>query len=693
MRGGYHSRAPKEREGISPGLYPDKVHGSSVLRLLKETRKQWKLMALGSIALVVSTSITVSQPSFVGLALDHLQTKEGEELYEMIKHFLFLTFIESMLSFFKSYCYNRAGEYIVTSLRKQFFSALLRQEIGFFDTSQTGELIHRIGADIYSLRDACTTQLAAGFRNIGVLVGGVLHLSRISPKLTAVLMTAAPLSTMLTRVYGRYSREKNREVRVHLSNANEIAIETISNIRTIRSLSGESRRYREYCEHVNKTVDLSNRAAIAGGIFRSLSESLSTFVFIGVLLYGIHIVQQGELTAGVLMSFLLYSMRINGAISALGHVWSSFQGAVSATERVYQLIDRVPFLENTHGLVLDQVRGDLTLEHVSFAYPSRPSATVLHDVSLRFPSGSVTALVGPSGAGKSSVISLLLRFYDPSSGVIRLDGHDIRTLHASHTRRFFGLVMQEPVLFASCTIRENIRYGRPNATDEQVEAAAKHANAHDFIASFPQGYDTKVGERGTQLSGGQKQRVAIARALLNDPTVLLLDEATSALDSESEHLVQQALERLMVGRTVVIVAHRLSTVQNADKVCLMVDGRVSAHGSHQALLDVSPLYRTLVQRQLQMPGDRSHRRTLKSASVHEDRSMDGSPGSEDADVDVESDLFSGASLDPLAYEERDDTDLEADFAVGGTYKYVENEGVHTASVSSRLRRRNRRGSV
>jgi ATP-binding cassette subfamily B protein len=365
----------------------------------------------------------------------------------------------------------------------------------------------------------------------------------------------------------------------------------------VRSFARESAEAERYTERVWESFAVSRQRIRVVALFVG-TMTLAAFGSVSaVLWFGGRMVMVGDLSVGELATFILYTLIVAMSLSTLADLWSDFARARGASERVFELLDREPEVSTGGGATLDTVTGRVEFDAVGFAYPSRPDVEVLSDVELSLDPGTVTALVGPSGAGKSTVAGLLLRLYDPTSGVIRLDGRDLRDFDADWLRRNIGTVAQEPVLF-STSIASNIRYGRPEATDEEVEAAARAAHAHEFISKLPDGYDTEVGERGVKLSGGQKQRVAIARALLKDPPILILDEATSSLDAESESLVQDALERLMTDRTSLVIAHRLSTVKNADRVVVLDGGMVAESGIHDELMAADGLYRRLVSRQL-----------------------------------------------------------------------------------------------
>jgi ATP-binding cassette subfamily B protein len=476
-------------------------------------------------------------------------------------------------------------------------------EVGFFDATKTGELISRLASDTAVLKDAVTTNISMAVRWLATALGGTIYLFVLSWKLALVMVAVIPVIAISSVVYGRYVRSLSKDAQKALADASEVAEETFSAIRTVRSFVGEPKQTKHYDDSIATTLDIGIRNAWAGGVFIGITTAVSSCSFIGIVYYGGQLVIQGDITEGVLTAFLLYAIQIGGALGGLAGLFGSIMSAMGANDRVFKLLDRVPKMPvSGEGIRPDSFSGQIELDDVHFAYPTRPDAPVLKGLALKINPGEVHALVGSSGGGKSTVVNLIERFYDVQSGSVRLDGRDVRELDPSWVRAQMGLVRQEPVLFG-CSIRENIAFGRPQATEEEIQAAARLANAHDFVTGFPDGYDTIVGEKGVRLSGGQKQRIAIAAATLSGvsdtgPKVLLLDEATSALDSESEHLVQTALERLMVGRTTLIVAHRLSTVRSADVVHVVHGGKVVASGSHDELIRTSALYSALVRRQL-----------------------------------------------------------------------------------------------
>uniref|UniRef100_A0A0D3IJ18 ABC transporter n=3 Tax=Emiliania huxleyi TaxID=2903 RepID=A0A0D3IJ18_EMIH1 len=504
-------------------------------------------------------------------------------------------------SFVRGYLFTLAGERVVARLRRRLFSALVRQEVSFFDANTTGELMNRLASDTTVIQSAVTVNVSMGLRFGAQVVLGLVLIFAESWKLSLLMLAVVPAIVAVGVVYGRFMKRFSKQYQAALARAADVAQECFSGIRTVRSFANEPREADRYDGAVDESFGLGRKKALAYGAFGSLIGTTGQFAVVGVLWYGGALVIAGEMSLGTLTSFLLYTVVIAGCLGGLSDLFGSLMNALGASSRVFALLDASPARPLAEGLRPERVRGQLHLSDVSFSYPARPEALVLDGVSLRIEPGSVVALCGPSGSGKSTVIGLLERWYEPTRGSITLDGVPLASIDGSWWRKQVALVAQEPVLFA-CSIRDNIAYGKPAAADDEVRAAASTANAEAFVDAFPRGFDTMVGERGVQLSGGQKQRIAIARALLVDPKVLLLDEATSALDSESEFVVQEAIDRLMASRTTVVIAHRLSTIRDASLICVVSKGRIVERGTHQELMAATGLYKQLTARQALGPG-------------------------------------------------------------------------------------------
>ena len=520
----------------------------------------------------------------------------GTEAVNSYAFILLGTFVGvGIATFFRSYLFTVAGERIVMQLQARLFASLMRQDIAFFDAHRTGELTNRLAADTTVLQKAVTVNVSMGLRFLISVIGSVGILLWISWKLTFLMLLTVPLVAGGAGLYGRMLRKLSLKVQDALAESTATAEESLSGIRTVRAFAQEQLAVRHYTNAIDAAFQLAKKRAFLGATFQGL-VSLAGLSAIGVVLwYGGMLLAEGEMAFGALTSFMLYTFTVAFSIGALSSLYEDFAKAIGATERVFELIEQKPSIQDGTESP-EGCDGAVRLHSIDFSYPTRPDNPVLTNCSLEIRIGEVLALVGPSGSGKSTIAALLSRMYDPNQGEILLDERPIRSLKLDWLRAQVGVVSQEPILFAS-SIADNIRYARPEASMDEVIAAAQSANAHDFIEGFSEGYQTLVGERGVRLSGGQKQRVAIARALLKNPKILILDEATSALDAESEHLVQEALERLMKARTTLVIARRLSTIQEADRVAVLSDGEIKELGRHGELMAQRGLYYKLIERQ------------------------------------------------------------------------------------------------
>lgn len=503
--------------------------------------------------------------------------------------------VQSVFSYFRIVFFVNVTEKTLAFLRQDTYNHLIKLPLRFFDQRRVGELNSRISADIILLQETLTTTLAEFIRQLIIIVGGIALLAITSLKLTLFMLAVLPGIMILARVFGRFIRKFSKQVQGQVAESNTIVEETLQGIQSVKSYTNE---YFEIARYRKKTEEIAE-VGIKSGKYKGAFSAFIVFGLFGALVAviwkGSALLASGELVAGDLFSFVIYSAFVGGTIGGLASVYASIQKFIGATEDLFGIFnEKEEDIQDVSKLAeKEELSGAIGLNDLSFAYPSRLESLVLENISVTIKANQMVALVGASGAGKSTVASLLLRLHDPVSGSILFDQKDSRSISLSVLRSQIALVPQDIFLFGG-TIRENIAYGKPSATDEEIMEAAQKANALEFIDRFPEKLETVVGERGTQLSGGQRQRIAIARAVLKDPKILILDEATSSLDSESERLVQDALEKLMKGRTSIVIAHRLSTVRKADRILVLDHGKLVEQGTHEELLQVSDgIYRNL----------------------------------------------------------------------------------------------------
>jgi len=556
------------------------------------------LLGAALVALVFTAAISLIMPIAVRRVVDGFA---GSELVMLDQYFLFALGVAVLLAFgtgLRYYLVTRLGERVVADIRESVFSRVIGLSPAFYERIMTGEVLSRITTDTTLILSVLGSSVSVALRNVLILFGGMAMLMLTSAKLTGLVLLLVPAVVVPIVVLGRRLRVLGRENQDWIARSSGNASEALLSVQTVQAFTHEEPSRSEFRELTEESFRSAEKRIGTRALMTVIVITLIFSGVVGVLWVGMRDVTGGTMTIGALVQFVIYAIMTAGSVGALSEIWSELQRAAGATERLVELLTAEDAVRDPAAPrpAPETVEGDIRFEAVTFRYPARPDHLALDHVDLHVKPGETVALVGPSGAGKTTIIQLLQRFYDPSEGSVKIDGIDLREMARSDFRRKIALVPQDAVIFAT-TARENIRFGRLDATDAEVEAAARAAAAHEFLEKLPDGYDTYVGERGVMLSGGQKQRIAIARAILRDAPILLLDEATSALDAESERAVQHAVDEMSRDRTTLIIAHRLATVKKADRIVVFEDGRIVAQGSHDDLVAEDGLYARLARLQ------------------------------------------------------------------------------------------------
>uniref|UniRef100_A0A0K8SJ49 ATP-binding cassette sub-family B member 10, mitochondrial n=2 Tax=Lygus hesperus TaxID=30085 RepID=A0A0K8SJ49_LYGHE len=577
---------------VKVSLAKKKVSGNELRRIFSLARPEsWRLTG-AIILLFVSSSISMAVPFALGKVIDLIYTTDADTMNRNINivcgALLAIFLVGGFCNFGRVYLMNMASQRITRNLRENVFRSIMIQETAFFDYNKTGELVNRLSTDTSVVSGCVTTNISDGLRSFIMIGTGVSMMVYLSPMLALVSLCVVPPVMVIAVFYGRYIKKMTTRTQDALAEATQVADERIGNIRTVKTFSKEETEIQKYRDKMAMVLELASKQSLAMGLFYGMTGFSGNAIALIVLYAGGVMVSDSTLTVGSLASFLLYAAYIGVSISGLSSFYTELNKGLGASTRLWEIMDRTPAIPFSGGLVPPhEAKGEIAFKSVSFAYPNRRDHMVLEDMNLLLAPGTVTAIVGSSGSGKTTLSYLLLGLHRPAGGTIAIDGYRIEDLNLAWLRGAIGTVSQEPVLFSG-TIRDNVLYGAPDGVtlgDAEVFDALREANAFKFVTEdLPHGLDTLVGERGIMLSGGQKQRIAIARALIKNPQILLLDEATSALDAESEHLVQEALERIMKGRTVLTIAHRLSTIKNADQIAVLDKGKIAEIGTYDALM-------------------------------------------------------------------------------------------------------------
>lgn len=556
-------------------------------------KNTWKFY-LGLLFLLLTSVTALAFPKFMGMLVDCVNKKDSGLANQIALGLGLVLILQSVFSFFRLSLFVNFTENTLANVRLALYTNLVKLPMSFFSQKRVGELNSRISNDISQIQDTLTTTIAEFLRQFILIIGSFVMLASINIKLTIMMISVVPLVGVAAVFFGRFIRKYSKKVQDQVAESQVVVEETMQGISIVKAFANEWYEIERYTTKIREVVKVAIKGGQLRGYFASFIIVCLFGTIVAVVWYGVQLSIAGEITVGELFTFILYSSYVGASSGGIAELYAQMQKAIGATERVFELLEEIPEKINSiENQNFPKIKGDVSFENVAFTYPSRKEIQVLKEVSFTALSGQKIAIVGPSGAGKSTIASLLLRFYDTTGGSITIDNKNMLDYDLEALRGNMSIVPQDVILFGG-TIKENIAYGKPNATDEEIMLAAKQANALQFIQGFPEQFETVVGERGIKLSGGQRQRIAIARALLKNPSILILDEATSSLDSESEKLVQEALEVLMEGRTSIIIAHRLSTIRSADQILVLDQGQITEKGTHQELIAIeNGIYKNL----------------------------------------------------------------------------------------------------
>jgi subfamily B ATP-binding cassette protein MsbA len=597
-RSGHRRRERSVSDKVKePSMSLKSVNWNRLFGYLKPYRGR---MGLAILALLLSSGFGLAFPLVIVRLLDSVTKANNFGPLNMLAGILVVIFLlQAAFSFIQSYLLTYIGERIVYDLRTSLYRHLHQLSLDFYALRRVGDLVSRLSSDVTQMRTMLTSNLTTLLSQVLTLVGSITILLTLNARFTLFILALAPLLIVIAFTFGHRIQKGSTRIQDQLADSTVVAEEGLQGIRVVKSFGREDYETKRYNSAMEKTFRASLQMAVNNSLFGSLMMFLGFSSIGAIMWYGGHEVIAGRLSLAMITGFLIYGISIAGSLGGLGGLYAQLSAAIGGVKRVFELLDTKPSIQdNAEAQTISSSHGSITFQDVSFSYDKE--AEVLCNVSLDIKEGEILALVGPSGAGKSTIFNLIPRFYDPTSGSIQIDGHDLRSITQESLRAQMAIVPQETILFGG-TIHENILYGRLDASEDELIAAAKAANAHDFIMDFPKQYETIVGERGMNLSGGQRQRISIARAVLKDPHILLLDEATSSLDNESEELVQDALNRLMQKRTTVIIAHRLSTIKIAHRIAVLESGRIIELGSHEELMEKNGLYDRLYSMQFRNP--------------------------------------------------------------------------------------------